>query len=104
MRSRAKSVARTEYLEQIELDKLNGLENGKVCRESYRRLCQKPNLAANASRRSKRYKPMRTADTYRGAARNAERGPRNSLVLKALRKASGETRTDMDRRRMQEAV
>ncbi len=45
----------------------------------------------------------RPADSYRGAARNAERGPRRSLALKAERVALGETRAQADRRRWQAA-
>ncbi len=45
----------------------------------------------------------RPADSYRGAARNAERGPRRSLALRAVRRARGETRSQADRRRWQEA-
>lgn len=51
---------------------------------------------------ARRRKPNRTAETYRGARKNAERSSRTT-VLKAERIASGETRSQADRRRWEAA-
>jgi len=95
-RSERKKLLYQSYLDQVELDKVNGLENGKVCREHYKKLCAKER---KPEKRQKRRGPPREADTYRGKRYNDERGPRRSLILKAERLSSGETRSQADRRR-----
>lgn len=98
-RTEHKVAMRDKYMDQVALDKLQGLETGHICRAHYKKL--KP-------RQAPQYQPrkelMRTADSYRGARLNAVRGPRKSLVLRDLRQSTGETRSQMDRRRMLEAV
>ena len=95
-RAKAKAAAAATYLSQVELDKLNGLENGAVCRAHYRKLMAKAKPAAPQQTRKKL---PREADTYRGVRGNSERGPQRSLILKAERIANAETRAQADRRR-----
>lgn len=94
-----KTAMREKYIDQVALDKLQGLESGRICRALYRKL--KPR---QAPQRQPRPNPLRTASSYRGARLNAVRGSRKSLVLRGLRKSTGETRSQVDRRRILEAV
>ena len=95
-RMEAKKAAHQAYLDQIELDRLNGLETGRICLRTYREAQRKvrPRIA-----KSRRKGSARAADTYRGVRRNAERGSRRSLLLKAERLTRGITRSELDRRR-----
>lgn len=95
-RSEAKKARHERYLDQVALDKLQGLETGKICRLHYAKLCARER---KPEPKAKRKGKPRAAETYRAAKRIAERGPRRSLILKAERLASGETRSEMDRRR-----
>ena len=92
----AKAAAHETYIDQIALDKLNGLESGEACRIQYKKLCAKPK---KPEPRQKRRGEPREADTYRGAKRKAQRGTRMALVLKAARLLRGETRSEADRKR-----
>ena len=93
-RSEKKAAARERMLDQIALDKLRGLEDGKICRAYYKALKPKPTAPI------KRSKIMRRkAETYRAARRMAQRGSRRSLWCKAERGKRGETRPEFDRRR-----
>lgn len=92
----ARAAAHETYADRVALDKLQGLETGKICREHYKKLCAKER---KPEKRQKRRGPPREADTYRGKRYNDERGPRRSLILKAERLSSGETRSQADRRR-----
>jgi len=99
-RAQAKELAREKALDQIALDKLNGLENGQACRDAYRAAMKKA-AAAWANRREgraalrKRKRDMRAADSYRAARENEGRGAR-SKWLKAKRLEAGLTRPQMD--------
>jgi hypothetical protein len=95
-RSKIKAKTQAAYRDQVELDKLNGLENGYLCRTVYKKACAK---ARPEVKRQKRKQAVRAAGNYRGKRRIAERGPRKSLLLRAERRASGETRSQADRRR-----
>lgn len=83
-----KRAAYQRYLDQIELDKLNGLESSEVRRAYYAKLPRRPRPASQRSRKTRR-----TADTYRAQRRIAERGPKKSLLLRAERKRTGLTRS-----------
>lgn len=93
-RSQDKSELHEKYLDQVALDKLNGLESGRISRKAYRDAKPQPKPKVQS-----RGKGPRSPDTYRGARRNAERGTRRALVLKADRLKTGETRRGADRRR-----
>ena len=98
-RSMLKRRLREAMLDQIANDKLMGLEDGKICRAYYKKLKKRDRPPVRKSKD----KP-REAATYRGARRNDSRGSRRSLALKAQRLASGETRSQADHRRQQEAA
>ena len=98
-RSVAKAAAHETYIDQVALDKLQGLESGKICHNAYRR----PGKWKPETRQKRKNRP-RAADTYRGKRTNDERGPRQSLILKAERLRNGETRSEADRRRQQAAA
>lgn len=99
-RAQAKALAREKALDQIALDKLNGLENGQACRDAYRAAMKKA-AAAWANRREgraalrKRKRAMRAADSYRAARENEGRGAR-AKWLKAKRLEAGLARPQMD--------
>jgi hypothetical protein len=97
-RSRFKERMRETYVDQVTLDKLNGLELGHFARAAYRETRRTPD-PPQAKHRGK----PRPREAYRWARKKEERGPRMSLVLKRLRIEHGLSRSEADRLRWQEA-
>lgn len=77
-RMQAKAEAREATLDQIALDKLNGLEEGKVCRKAYKALNAKERPQSRPARGNRRFEGRRAnharpASSYRHARRNLAR-------------------------------
>lgn len=98
-RMKARAAVREACVDQITLDKLNGLESGKLCRAAYReeRRSAKPAPVQRSKRAHAEWPGPRPADTYRGARRKAQRGKCKALIFKAARLRMGITRRQADR-------
>lgn len=93
-RSKLKAQRRERMLDQVALDKLRGLDDGKICRAYYKALRPKERPPVRKSKA----KPRDSA-SYRGARRNASRASSRALWCKNERRKRHETRPEFDRRR-----
>lgn len=106
----AEKRARHErYLLQVETDKEQGLEYGRIARAEYRRACaeaaRRALLKAELDAKRPKHKSQRRPwDIYRAARAMLARGPRKALLLKARRKALGQSRSEADQERNAQAM
>lgn len=96
-------TAHEAYLDQVALDKLNGLEEGKICRKVYREKqhktaarweIEKAREAEEAAKRAQRGSVARSKDTYRSVRRKVARGVSRARLAKAERIMLGQTRAE----------